>query len=96
MRLYRSGERYCLDTPSVSIRVGSSSKLPGLRRARCPRWPESRRLDLPLLTQTAETTPVSAEQPSVNVRLYEAFVPVSDLGTRRRQTVANRHFPYRA
>ena len=39
-------------------------------------------------TQTVETTPVSPAQPGVNVRLYDTFVPVTELGTGQRQMVA--------
>lgn len=49
-----------------------------------------------LFTQTADTTPVSAAKPRVNVRLYDTFVPVRELDKKRRQMVANHHFPYRA
>lgn len=41
--------------------------------------------------QMADITPLSPEEPGVNIRLYDLLGPVRELDMKRRQVVANHH-----
>lgn len=88
MRFYLSSRRYYLGTQSVSIRVGSSRVGP---RARAGKGPGGWTITLSSDGGDHACLPRTA----LNVRLYDAFVPVRELNPKQRQMVASHHRPYR-
>lgn len=95
MRLYLSLWRKILFGRTICSHQGGEQKIARAPKGPVPTLARVQETGPSLFAQTAETTPVSAEQPRVNVRLYDAFVPLRALDAKRRQPVASHHFPYR-
>lgn len=76
----------------VHFRQGGEEEVAGAPEGPVPTLAQIQETRPSPCTQTAETTPVSPEQPCVNVRLYDTFVPVRDLDVKQRPAVANYHF----